>query len=94
MHSSVIYTADEADECGGFLKGFSKVPRMSTITTTKFSQSILTFRILSCKRAILKELKKQRRRRCVYVSKASLSLFVDYKNRKKKKEWLKGCRNR
>ena len=85
MHSSVIYTADEADECGGFLKGFSKVPRMSTITTTKFSQSILTFRILSCKRAIPRELKKQRRRRCVYVSKASLSLFVDYKNRKKER---------
>ena len=65
--------------------GDSKVPRMSTITTTKFNQSILTFRILSCKRAILRELKKQRRRRCVYVSKAFSSLFVDYKNRKKKR---------
>ena len=66
--------------------GDSKVPRMSTITTTKFSQSILTFKILSCKRAILRELKKQRRRRCVYVSKASPSLFVDNKNRKKMAE--------
>ena len=65
--------------------GDSKVPRMSIITTTKFSQSILTFKILSCKRTIHKELKKQQRRRCVYVSKASSSLFVDYKNRKKKK---------
>ena len=65
--------------------GDSKVPRMSTIITTKFNQSILTFRILSCKRAILRELKKQRRRRCVYVSKAFSSLFVDYKNRKKKR---------
>ena len=65
--------------------GDSKVPRMSIITTTKFSQSILTFKILSCKRAIHRELKKQQRRRCVYVSKASSSLFVDYKNRKKKR---------
>ena len=39
---------------------------------------------MSCKRAILRELKKQRRRRCVYVSKASSSLFVDYINRKKR----------
>ena len=31
------------------------------------------------------ELKKQRRRRCVYVSKASSSLFVDYINRKKER---------
>ena len=67
------------------MAGDSKVPRMSIITTTKFSQSILTFKILSCKRAILRELKKQQRRRCVYVSKASSSLFVDYKNRKEKK---------
>ena len=36
--------------------GDSKVPRMSIITTTKFIQSILTFKILSCKRAIHREL--------------------------------------
>ena len=94
MHSSVIYTTDEGNECGGFLKvrlclfiygGYSKVPRISTITTLKFSQSILIFKILSRKRAIYRELKKQRRRRCVYVSKASSSLFVDYINRKKER---------
>ena len=68
-----------------FLVRDSKVPRISTITTTKFSQSILIFKILSCKRAIHMELKKQRRRRCVYVSKASSSLFVDYINRKKER---------
>ena len=65
--------------------GDSKVPRISTITTLKFSQSILIFKILSRKRAIYRELKKQRRRRCVYVSKASSSLFVDYINRKKER---------
>ena len=68
-------------------EGDSKVPGMQTITTPKFSQSILIFKILSCKRAIRGELKKQRRRRCVYVSKASSSLFVDYINRKKKNGW-------
>ena len=68
-----------------FMVGDSKVPRISTITTLKFSQSILIFKILSRKRAIYRELKKQRRRRCVYVSKASSSLFVDYINRKKER---------
>ena len=68
-----------------FMVGDSKVPRISTITTLKFSQSILIFKILSRKRVIYRELKKQRRRRCVYVSKASSSLFVDYINRKKER---------
>ena len=72
-----------------FMVGDSKVPRISTITTLKFSQSILIFKILSRKRAIYRELKKQRRRRCVYVSKASSSLFVDYINRKKRKNGWK-----
>ena len=62
------------------MAGDSKVPRMSIITTTKFSQSILTFKILSCKRAIHRELNLKLPRHFLWTAKI-------YK-KKRMAEWM------